>query len=248
MGSEVIIRGGFKTHFHPASEKKYSPTVIFVHHMWGSHRTTARHYRTLNQLGFDCISFNLLYGSKKQSFVFHPLIFQIFKGVFYIWKEQVRRILDDVPGEKILFGFSGPSLSTLWAASDRDDVKMVICDGGPFEKIYSNSKNLFANVVGIKNPLLNIFLAFIGTLLWGLRPLRELSSVLSRWKTNVPLLSIRGGKDPIVPPETIDAVFRPHPSLNIEIFEIKEGGHLDGLKNFEGLYKKKITEFILKSI
>ncbi len=248
MGSEVISRSGFKTYFHPATEKKYPHTVVFVHHMWGSHRTTARHYRYLNQLGFDCVSFNLLYGSKRKTLIFHWLLFFFYRGVFYIWKEQIRKILDTIEGDKILYGFSGPSLSTFWAAHGRNDISMVICDGGPFEKIYNNSKNLFANVVGIKNPILNSFLAFIGTLLWGLRPLKELSRVLRVWPKKIPILSIRGGLDPIVPPQTIDAVFKPHSALNIEVFDLDQGGHLDGLKKFEGPYKKKIAEFIYKNI
>lgn len=246
MGSQIIKLGGFRCHYHAAKDKRHSVKVVFVHHMWGSHKSPGRHYRLFTELGYDCISFDLLYGSKKKSPLLHPYQIYLYGGVFSIWKKQIEAILNDIEGEKILFGFSGPALSTLWAAGERRDIKFVICDGGPFTQVYANSKNLFHHVAGYNNTWVIAFLAFVGAVVWGVTPLRFLHQTLKKWPLNIPILSIRGAKDPIVSQDSIDEVFRQHPHLNLQIIVLPEGGHLDGLKNFENQYKEELLKFIQK--
>ena len=167
MGSEVLTPEGFKLHYHPAQKKKYKETIVFVHHMWGNHKTTWRHYRYLNEKGFDCVSFDLLLGADLKNQNWHPEMKYIYKGVFYVWTRQIRSILDSVEGDKIVYAFSGPALSAIWASENRNDVKKLICDGGPFHEIYRNSRNFFYHELGIKNPTLNKVSTFFGTAIWG---------------------------------------------------------------------------------
>ena len=247
--SEVLTPEGFKLYFHKAHKKKYKPTVVFIHHMWGSHRTTGRHYRYLNDKGFDCVSFDLLLGSSKINYLdYHPLYLYLYKGVFYVWTRQIRSILNFIDGQKILYGFSGPALSTFWAAHGRDDIVKIICDGGPFHKIYQNSRNMFYHEKGIANPLLNSTLSALGTASWGYQPLKKLHKILSNWNTQVPILSIRGVEDPIVKIDSIDQVFRPHKNLPLEILELRHGKHLDGLRDFPDEYGKSLLPFIDKNL
>ena len=212
--------------------------------MWGNHKTTGRHYRYLNEKGFDCVSFDLLLGSNPGKFKFHPYLKYVYRGIFYLWTKQIRNVLDSVEGDKILFAFSGPSLSSLWAASQRPDVKKVICDGGPFHHVYQNTKNFFYYELGIKAHWFNAVAAYIAKLIWGYKPLTKLHKVLSQWPPNIPILSIRGVDDNIVALDSIRAVFNPHKNLTIEILEIPHGKHLDGMRDFPDQYCEKLLPFI----
>lgn len=221
---------------------------MFVHHMWGSHRTPRRHFQYLNDKGFDCVTFDLLLGSEEQPTQWHADLKYLYKGIFYLWTRQIRAVLNSIEGPKIVYAFSGPSLSALWASQGRSDIKKVICDGGPFHNIYSNTKNFFRDVVGIKNKVLNKAFAFVGTALWGIQPLRKLHQVLSLWPKAIPILSIRGEADNIVSLESIQQVFAPHPNLNLTVLQLKHGKHLDGLRDFPEEYKACLQPFIKQGL
>lgn len=222
--------------------------MVFIHHMWGNHRTTRRHYQYLNEKGFDCVSFDLVMGSDKKKYSYHPLLKYFYKGVFYIWTRQIRTILNEIPGDKILFSFSGPSLSTLWAADKRKDIKKVVCDGGPFHQVYGNTKNFFYYELNIKNKLLNSIFAYFGALVWGYKPLTKLHKVLTSWPTCIPILSIRGKRDNIVALDSIQQVFAPHSNLNLTVLELPFGKHLDGMKSFPDEYRKTLFPFIKEDL
>ena len=221
--------------------------MVFVHHMWGSHKTTRRHQNLVNELGFNCVSFDLLFGSKYKKYPLHPLVRYLPFGVFQLWKMQLHQVLDQLEGTKILYSFSGPSLSSLWVASERKDVMKVICDGGPFEQIYSNTRNFFRHEVGLSQSWAQSMASFLGTAVWGLRPLKKLHKVLDHWPTHIPILSIRGNQDDIVDIDSIRNLFNQHPDLPLTVAELPEGKHLDGLKNFPTPYRNFVQEFLLKS-
>lgn len=244
VGSEVLTPDGFKLYYHKAQNKKHDEIVVFVHHMWGNHKTTWRHFRHLNDQGYDCVSFDLVMGSDKKTYKWSPVLKYLYKGVFYIWTRQIRSILNFIEGDKIIFAFSGPSLSAFWASHDRTDVKKFICDGGPFEQVFANSRNFFSDVLGIKNPALNYLAAYLGTAAWGYQPLVKLHKVLNIWPKQVPILSIRGKEDNIVALKSIDAVFTPHPNLNLSTLELEKGKHLDGMREFPTLYIAALERFL----
>ena len=141
MGSEILeVKNGLKLYRYKAENKKNDCTVVFIHHMWGSYKTTWRHVQLLNSLGYDCVTFDLLLGSNLKKLKWNPLLRYTHLGVFYIWTRQIRLILNGIEGDKIMYGFSGPSLSCFWAADKRNDIRKIICDGGPFHEIYKNTK------------------------------------------------------------------------------------------------------------
>jgi pimeloyl-ACP methyl ester carboxylesterase len=216
--------------------------------MWGNHRTTWRHYRYLNDKGFDCVSFNLLLGSTPKKFSWHPDLRYFYKGVFYLWTRQIRSVLDHVEGEKIVYGFSGPSLSAFWACHNRGDILKVVCDGGPFHHVYGNTRNFFRYVVGIKQPWLNKLAAFVGAAIWGYRPLDKLHKVLRSWSPAIPILSIRGVQDEIVAINSIRQVFEPHGNLQVSTLELEAGRHLNGMRDFPEPYCKSLLTFLLKDL
>ncbi len=216
--------------------------------MWGSHKTTWRHYRYLNEKGFDCVSFDLLLGSDLKKLEWHPDLKFFYKGVFYVWTRQIRSVLDHIEGDKIVYGFSGPSLSAIWACHGRNDILKVVCDGGPFHQIYENTRNFFAKEVGIEQPLLNKLTAYFGSLIWGRRPLEKLHKVLRVWPKSIPILSIRGVEDDIVAIDSIREVFAGHPDLQISELELRYGRHLDGMRDYPDQYTKALLPFLKKDI
>jgi pimeloyl-ACP methyl ester carboxylesterase len=246
VGSEVITSENFKIFHHPADEKKFPETVVLVHHMWGNRNSTWRHYRLLNEMGYDCISFDLLMGSRhKDKATYHPYIAKyIYRGVFYLWHKQITSILDEIEGDKIVYAFSGPSLSAFWACGKRTDIKKIICDGGPFKRIYHNTKNFFRYEVGITLPILNPLASFFGTSIWGVGPLDKLDRVLKAWDPKVPILSIRGIKDNIVHIDSMREVFTDHTHLDLSVLELPDGKHLDGLREFPDEYKASLEKFL----
>jgi pimeloyl-ACP methyl ester carboxylesterase len=243
VGSEVLTPDRFPIHWHRAKEKKHPETVVFIHHMWGNHRTTARHFRFLTEQGYDCVSFDLLFGSKPAA-SYHPEMRFFYRGVFYIWTRQIRSILNAIEGDKIVFAFSGPSLSAFWACDQRTDIKKFICDGGPFHDIYENTRNFFREELGIRQKHLNAMATFFGASIWGYQPLVKLHKVLNQWPKTTPILSIRGVKDNIVALKSIRAVFEPHPDLDVSSLELPEAKHLNGMRDFPEEYKSSLLEFL----
>ena len=236
-----ILKDHFPLYHFPALEKKRRETVIFVHHMWGSHKSLRRHCKHLNEMGFDCICFDLIFGSR-QAVGFHPLLRYLPLGLFHIWFKQIQRVFDRVEGDKILYCFSAPVLSGFLACEGRKDIKKVICDGGPFYDVYKNSKNFFA-FHGIRQKQLNILFSLCGFSFFGYQCLFRLSGVLSRWQ-KVPILSVQNLGDTMVFIESIKKVFEPHRHLNLKVLEIPTDGHLNGLKDFPELYCKALVDFL----
>lgn len=218
--------------------------MILIHHMWGSHRTVQRHVKYLNSIGYDCISFDLILGTENFEIQFHPLLRYLYMGVFYIWMRQIRIVLDEIPGDKIVYSFSGSSMSAIWAIDKRTDILKLICDGGPSHDYYHSSRNMFRLETGIRNNWLNSLSAFLGSSMWGIRPNPKLHEVLDTWNPNVPILSIRGTDDNIVSIEHINQVFTPHPRLPLTIVEIKGGRHLNGLRDFPDIYTQEVFRFL----
>jgi pimeloyl-ACP methyl ester carboxylesterase len=244
VGSEVLTPEGIKVYFHPAKKKKYKERVVMIHHMGGNHKTTWRHFRHLNDKGFDCVSFDLLLGSGTKNVHWNPLLKKIYKGVFYVWTNQIRSVLNHIEGDKIIYAFSGPSLSAFWAAHGRKDIKKFICDGGPFHDIYENTKNFFREEAGIHQKQINAVSAYLGTTVWGFKPLDKLHRVLRLWPSNIPILSIRGVEDNIVNIDSIREVFEPHPQLDLQTLELRHGKHLDGIRDFPVEYNQVLLPFI----
>ena len=236
-----ILKNDFPLYHFPAVQKKHRETVVFVHHMWGSRKSPWRHWKCLNEMGFDCVCFDLIFGSR-QAVGFHPLLRYFPLGIFYIWFKQIQRVFDRVEGDKILYCFSAPGLPGLLACEGRSDIKKVICDGGPFYDSYKNSKNFFA-FQGIRQKQLNTLFSLFGCPLFGYWCLFRLPGVLDRWK-KVPILSIQNLGDTVVSVESIKKVFNPHKHLNLKVFEIPTDGHLNGLKDFPELYCKALADFL----
>ena len=113
MGSRL------KLHWSLAPQKKHPETIVLVHNMLGSYKSVQRHQRWLNQLGYNTVSFDLPLASRTFSSLVSIRTFLGLFGFFQVWRDQISDACDLVQGKKIIFSFSGPSLSAILAASKR---------------------------------------------------------------------------------------------------------------------------------
>jgi hypothetical protein len=67
---------------------------------------------------------------------------------------------------------------------------------------------------------------------------------LNSFPEGFPLLSIRGWRDRLIPPNDIDKVFDHHTNLNWKKLSLPEAGHLNGLRDFPSEYKPGVEDFL----
>lgn len=213
--------------------------------MWGNRNTFHRHIKLLNSWGFDVVTFDLYYGNTSAA-VSPWGITGVFQFVYRGWVRQIQDVLDSFDGPKIVFSMSGPSMSGLIACEGRVDIVKYVCDGGPFAKLWKCTLRMMEQQSKIPTVFLRIVSTTLATLYWGPQAYGFLNRALNSWPSDRPLLSIRGLKDPIVPPDNIAAIFTPHPHLPLTVCEIPEGQHLDGLKSFPEIYTQALERFLLK--
>ncbi len=237
----------FEAQVNPAPNKRFQETVVFVHHFGGGLRTTLRHMRLVNNLGFDAVRFELQFNKMELSNLF-PITADLKIGARNIWMEQVEAVLNAIPGKKILYSFSMPSLGALGAMANRHaaDISGWVTDGGPFLQLMRASNNLFEHEYDVKNPLLRYLYSGASYFAFGFGTEVSVPRWLEELPKGFPVLSIRGGKDPLVPCSAINAVFNQVDHLALEKLFIPDGGHLDGLKKFASVYEPAVKGFLTK--
>jgi hypothetical protein len=227
-----------KPRWHRAKTRLFEETIVFTHHFGGHGASTKRHQDFVNALGFDCVSFNLAKD-------WRTLKLETFRQA---WVKQLTGILDQVPGPKILYTFSSPSLATPEVIVDekRNDIRAWICDGGPFLQMLHCFQNYYryqANLTGALNQLAAVFA-------YGIVGCIGLESKVHQWMRDfpkdIPILSIRSGHDKMVPLSAIDEFFAGTSHLNFQKLEIAEAEHLEGLKHFPGIYEPTVRNFLEK--
>lgn len=240
---QKLSRRGTPIYITPGVSK--NPTVVLVHNMWGNHRILARHVELFNSLGYTCVTFNLYQASSIKDP--HPFGWRGPLGFMHQrWVEQISDVLDSIDGKKIIFAMSGPSISAILAASERSDITHLICDSGPFKEIWSCTYRLFTQIWYMPTALFRALVTTVSLLIWGPNAFTRSQRALQKWNTSVPILSIRGEKDPLVFPENIDGIFKDHKKLDVTILQLPEAHHLDALKMFPELYREKVESFLKK--
>ncbi|RYZ63870.1 MAG: hypothetical protein EOP05_22895 [Proteobacteria bacterium] len=230
-----------------APQKRFQETIVFVHHFGGGMRTTLRHLRLVNNLGFDAVRFELAFNSFEARNLL-PISADLKIGARHIWMEQIESVLNAIPGKKILYSFSMPSLGALGAIANRhaNDITGWVTDGGPFLQLMRASNNLFEHEYHVKNPLLRLAYTGGSYMMFGWGTEVSVPRWLEELPKGFPVLSIRGGKDPLVPVSAINAVFNQTDCLGLEKLFIPDGAHLDGLKKFASVYEPAVKGFLTK--
>lgn len=229
-----------------AKNKKHDEVVVFVHHFGGSKRTLLRHMRLMNDLGYDCVRFNLKY-NKVENPTDLSLLGDFRLGLRRVWKDQIQDILNLIPQKKILFAFSMPCVAAIAAISERRayDIQSLICDSGPFLNIVSSTWKLYQQLYQVQNKVRLASLTALSFMMWG----ADFKSEVQKYFLNIPagfsILSIRGAKDPLVPPEAIRKLFALQTHLNLKVLNLPQAHHLDGLKTSGSVYTKEIQDFLM---
>jgi hypothetical protein len=209
---------------------------VFTHHFGGHGSSTKRHQDFVNELGFDCVSFSL-------DCEWKPSMRMSLREV---WVAQLTHILDQVPGDKILYTFSSPSMVTpqVLIEGHRTDIRAWICDGGPFLDLFHCFQNYYKHQKDFTG-VMNRVAASLGYVVIGAVGLsRRVRRWMAAFPPDVPVLSIRAGHDHLVSERAIDSFFAAGAQMNLQKVAIPEAEHLEGLKNFPNIYKPAVKEFL----
>jgi pimeloyl-ACP methyl ester carboxylesterase len=120
----------------------------------------------------------------------------------------------------------------------------MICDGGPFARLYECVWNLYEKQYRVESRLLRAAFTRASLFIWGPGFEREMAALLAQIPAGFPVLSIRGGRDPLVSPAAIDDFWALQSSLRVERLAFPQGGHLDALRLFPHEYSDCVENFL----
>lgn len=225
-----------------ATNKKFEEIIFFVHFYEGSKALLKKHIEFVNDLGFDALAFNLI---EFKNFITNPISRKKFLGIKHVYADQIESLLNSTSRKKIIFAFSNPCASAIEAMYYRNctDIKGLICDSGPSDKLLSSFFRLF-----YKYKQNGIFTSISKTILcplfWSQFLHNDINKHLNSFPPGFPILSIRGWKDELIPPDQIDQVFEGHPQLSWRKLSLPMAGHLNGLKDFTEPYTAGVEKFL----
>ena len=234
---------------YPKSDPKFyyspnkipgSPLVVFVHFYGGHQKVLKRHINLVNELGYDAFAYNMpQFAGLKLSILYKGRI-----GLKHLYSRMLSYFLEQIEGQKIIFSSSNPSASAIEVIYDRtkenkNDVVGLICDSGPSQAFVRSAWNLAIKLKG-EYKLMLLFMGF-----WSFRLHQEIRYQLRRFPLQFPILSIRGGKDSVIPAWHIEKVFK-----NLEAYvkmtpvTYPEAGHLDACKLNTAEYKQNLEQWL----
>lgn len=246
-----------------ARNKKFAETILLVPFFGSEQRELARHIKLLNDLGYDTVIFNLqktptildfsqglLTPLKKWKEIKDTLKLPISSsqkfGLKHVYADQVENMLNLLPGKKIIFAFSNPGAAAIEALARRKctDVTGAIFDSGPSGKFVDSFSNLAKHEWKIASLALRYVLAPLLSYAWSPYLHKDTQSDLNQFPKGYKILSIRGWKDRIIPPDHIDAIFDPHPDLDWRKLSLPEADHLVGLRDYRSEYAPAVEKFL----
>ena len=243
----------FDGEFFLSKNRKYQELVFFIHFYEGSKRHLIRHIKLVNKLGFDAFAFHLqgthselLEDLFKDLFSKIPLSAKIKFGVKHTYADQIEKLLNEIPGKKIIYSFSNPTASAIEAMARRrcSDTVAMICDSGPTAQFIPSAYKLFKQNYHLKSTPLRLALTPILSLGWSPKLHKDIHGDLEQFPKGFKILSIRGWKDQLIPPKHIDEVFEPHENLDWIKLSLPEADHLTGLRDFRNEYIPGVEKFL----
>ncbi len=239
-----------KVTLYPASveSEKKSDLIVFVHFFGGNQKMLKRHISLVNQNGYDAVGFDLSYDSRWQLKKL-PASKYGNLGIRYLWADELESVLNQfAERSKIIYAFSNPCAAAIECTARREakDIKAIICDSGPFLHMWTCSYNLISEHFKIKNIFAKSFFTGLIRYGWGINHEQNLKKDLQSLPDSFPVLSFRAWNDKLVPVKAIEDAFLEAPHLKLQIVNLTESGHLDGLKSEPQLYKDKLLDFLAK--
>ncbi len=236
----------FEGEFFLSKKKAFHEVVFFVHFYDGSKRQLLRHIKLVNDAGFDAFAFHLKGTHKDIQKLKLPISAHGRFGAKHIYADQIEHLLNEVPGKKIIFAFSNPSAAAMEAMARRHcaDTVAMICDSGPTARFFPSAMNLYKHEYGMKSSLMRWALTPVLSFGWSPYFHRDLTKDLNTFPKGFKILSIRGWKDKLIPPEHIDEVFEAHAQLDWRKLSLPEAEHLTGLRDFREDYAPTVEAFL----
>lgn len=224
--------------FYKSTNKKPgSALVVFVHFFGGHQRILKRHIQLVNDLGYDAFAFNM----PARLDLSWRLLFSSKFGLKHLYSWMLDFYLDQIEGKKIIYSFSNPSASAIESIANRlekNDITALICDSGPSGKFMRSAWNLA--IQQQKNPYLMIFFSFF----WSLKFHLDISRQLKKLPTGFSILSIQPMRDPVIPPDHIQSVFKLNDLSGLKVYQPQEAGHLNALKINPEEYRNQLQDFL----
>ncbi|MBL7556692.1 MAG: hypothetical protein JNM24_12800 [Bdellovibrionaceae bacterium] len=225
-----------------SKQKRFNEIIFFVHFYEGSKVLLRRHIELVNELGFDAFAFNL---RGKSAFFANPISRSMKPGIKHIWADQITDLMNLLPQKKIVYSFSNPSSSAIEAMAERNtiDIAAMVCDSGPSDKFLESAYHLFQHFK--KDGLLtSLTKTIITPMIWSPYLHSDVHPQLEKFPKGFKILSIRGWKDSLIPPNHIDGIFERHANLDWRKLSLPKAGHLNGLKDFRDEYVAGLKPFL----
>lgn len=234
----------FEGEWKLASDCKYAETILMVPFFGGTKQSLKRHCDFLNSLGYNCVVFNLK--CEINNLADLPISSEFVFGLKSVWADQIEKMLNSIPGRKIVFSFSNPSAGAIEAIGRRSasDIAGLICDGGPSAEPFISIYNYFKKEKPQQLLPVRLLLTALSTLSVGPKFVEDIHIDLKQLPNQFRILSIRGWKDPLITPVQIDKIFEPHLQIDWRKLSLPEGDHLNGLKDFFEEYSTQVQKFL----
>ncbi len=243
--------------------KKFEETILLVPFFGSEQRELARHVKFLNDLGYDATLFSLQKAPMILDFnqglltplkrwkeikdnLKVPISSQLKFGLKHVYADQIENMLNLLPGKKIVFAFSNPGAAAIEALARRKCVDVVgaVFDSGPSGKFVDSFVNLAKYDWKINSLALRQVLAPLLSYAWSPYLHKDTQTDLKQFPKGFKILSIRGWKDRLIPPDHIDAIFDPHPDLDWRKLSLPESDHLVGLRDYRSEYAPAVEKFL----
>lgn len=229
------------------TNKKSNYLVFFVHFLHGHKKVLKRHIELVNELGHDAYVFNLNDSLKDYHYI--PFSRKTKKfGLKHKLAEQIETHLNLFPNykNKIVFAFSNIAACAMEAMIHRGmkDIKAMICDSGPGVSFMSDAYNLIKYEMKVKSFARQIIQTPLFAMAWSPKMNSDIHHDLEKFPNNFPILSIRGWRDQLISPQSIDKVFEPHDNIKWKKLNLPEAGHVNGLRDFPSEYRPGVINFL----
>ncbi len=227
----------------------FRPVIALIHNFGGTEEHFLKHVQYLNQLGFDAVTFDLSWHKNGDRVIF-------FRRIRKAWSKEIKTALTEILQKRdiIVFTFSGLGACTFDAVAEllprhRDKIKSLIFDSGPFDEYSTCVDRMLEYYYGIKTKWLRSALTKLLVFAWdpeNSQTTRQKIAEILKLKPELPVLSIEGARDKIVPIAFIQNCFEMIRNTSQHftqvIFEL--GGHLTSFKEEPAKYKATLRKFL----
>ena len=226
-----------------ASHKTSDLLFVLIHHFGGNQVSLRSHVKLLNDLGYDCLTFDLE-SYKKPGWKTHFSRQGRF-GICHVWADQIEDILTLTGEPKVVLSQSVSGIPALTAIA-RIQCKNIygfIGDGGPFFEFTKSLWNLYTHIYPIPLPIRPLA-CLAGMISFGINVENHTNDVIRQLPNGFPVLSLRAEKDRLITLSSMDKVFSKQEHINIKVVHFKNSDHLKPCKDEPEKYKKAIVQFL----